>query len=144
MCNADQYRSMCDQISRIDWEVFWINAGNLIRHWSILIGIDYWSSVSWVIWCCDVRKQKSGMIRRDKIQCCFMQHPSIFIDREAKGDNTFGHVRPSARPSVCLSVYALTYRITTRWSSQRAFKLVALSKCLLFQNGRALGGRSPF
>ena len=49
----------------------------------------------------------------------------------SKGDNTFGHVRPSVRPFVCLSV-RYTYRITTRWSSQRAFKLVALSKCLLF------------
>ena len=66
----------------------------------------------------------------------------------SKGDNTFGNVRRSVRLFVCLSVCLFVrlsvYRITTRWSSQRAFKLVALSKCLRFQNDRALGDRSPF
>ena len=72
MINADQYRSMADQNSVIDpkcWSIkvnadqlrsmlifidrHWylltgigVNATNLIRHWSELIGIDHWYSMS--------------------------------------------------------------------------------------------------
>ena len=39
----------------------------------------------------------------------------IIIDREAKGDNTFGHVRPSVRLSVCLFV-RLSVCLFAEWS----------------------------
>ena len=35
MCNADQCRSMCDQISDIDPKYFSIK-----KHWEVLIGLD--------------------------------------------------------------------------------------------------------
>ncbi len=54
MINADQYWSMPDQISGIDTnsrladlkKEAYINNRILIRHWSVLIGIDHWYSMS--------------------------------------------------------------------------------------------------